>query len=234
MKKAGLFVFVAVLILSVSIISSFVHAQSEIEALQNDSLIRTVQGGQQQYEQYTSAENKSEYLKTEWNKILLKHKYIGPVMSTVNYVFDALNPFFKIVLGIEYSISWAFIFAVAIWLMLFFLLNPIAAQMFNSGILGGVAAFAMASLVGIAGVIRGAVNILTTMINNVWIAWIAFILAIFLVLLAEIFGKKIKAKMKKSKEESEKEKTAQAQKIIQVQGKVAEKELKSQGDTGEA
>jgi Na+-transporting methylmalonyl-CoA/oxaloacetate decarboxylase gamma subunit len=223
MKKAGLFIVLLLLLSLIPLIS----AQEEAPGIGEAPLVSEVQQGQEAYQQYTTAENKSEYLKQEWVEILGKANYIGPVVKGIDKVFTFLSPFFKIVLGVESKLSWAFIFAIAIWLILFFFLNPIMSQLLNKGSLGLVSSFIIASLVGLSGVIKMAVDLLTLMINNVWIAWLSLLVAIILVFLAEVIGKKIKAKIKKAKEAEEARKTAEAQKLTQVAGEVAKKELES-------
>jgi hypothetical protein len=203
-----------------------VSAQEEAPGLGEVPLVEEVQAGQQTYEQYTAAQNKSDYLKQEWVKILEKNKILGPIFKVINSVFVFLSPFFKIVLGYD-SLSWGFIFAIAIWIALFFLISPAISQMIGSGLTGGLASFAIVSLVGLSGVIKKAVDMLNTVINNTWIFWVSLGVAILVVFIASIFGKQLKNWIKKMKKESEEAKTTEAQKTIQTTGKVAEKELET-------
>ena len=234
MKKAGSFIIVALLVISLlPIIISSVSAQNEVPGFGEGEvpLVNNIQAGQQQYEQFTTAENKSNYLKQEWVKLLDKNTILGPLIKFVNPIFVFLNPFFKIVLGYESSLSWAFVFAIIIWLILFFFISPVVSQLVNNK-LGGIAtSFAIVTLIGLSGVIKSAVDVLNTALTNRWIFWISLALAILFMFIFNKLGKAIKEKLVKMKKESEEVKTAEAQKLIQTAGKVAEKELKT-GDSG--
>ena len=225
-KKAGLFIASLLLISMFSFIIP-VSAQEEVPGIGEVPFVNETQQIQQQYEQFTTAENKSEYLKQEWEKLLGKHKILGPIIKVVNSILVFLNPFFKIVLGYESSLTWAFFFAISIWLILFFLIGPPLSQIFNSNLFGGLASFAIVSLIGLSGIIRKAVDLLNIIITNRWIFWISLAIAILLIFISNMFGRKIKNWLKKMKKESEEVKTAEAQKIIQTRAESAEKELKS-------
>lgn len=220
MKKAGLFVFGIILI---SIFASAVSAQGEAPGLTDAPLISDVQ----KVQQFTTEENKTQYLKTEWNKLLVKQPIIGPVINVMDKVLSFLNPFFKIVIGYEYSFSWAFIFGIMIWLILFFFINPIMSQILNNGLFGGLSAAIIASLVGLSGVIKEAADLLSFVITNVWIAWLSLLIAIILALLAEKLGKNVKAKIKKAKEAEEERKTSESRAIVQAEGRAAKKGLEA-------
>ncbi len=223
MKKAGLLI-IGILLLS---LIPFISAQNEAPGLNPGEapLVNEVTQGQQQYEQYTTAQNKTEYLKQKWVEVLGRNAYLGPVVKVINSVFTFLSPFFRIVLGVDSNLSWAFIFAVAIWLCLFLLLNPVMSQFFNNGLFGLFSSFAIASLVGISGAIRIVVNMLSAVIINTWIAWICFAVAVILVLLMERFGKMIKAKIKKAKQKEAEQKTSEAQEVIQTQAEITKKRI---------
>jgi hypothetical protein len=169
------------------------------------------------------------YLKQEWTKILDKTQ-AGKVILKISDFLTYLNFFWKPVFGIEYSLSWAFIFSIAIWAILFYLVfGPLTAITKNKivSIIGG---FCIASLVGTAGIIKKAVDLLGFVIANTWIAWISLVIAILIMFLIGALSGQLKAYLKKQKEQAEKDKTERAQKIIQTQGKIAEKELESYND----
>jgi hypothetical protein len=225
MKKIGLFV-ISVLLTSLFAFVVSVSAQGATTGLEQVPLVNEVQQGQQTYEQFTAAQNKTSYLTQEWGKIVEKNAILGPIFKVINSVFVFIRPFFKIVLGYD-SLSLGFVVAVAIWLALFFLLNPAVSQTIGSGLTGGLASFAIVSLISLSGVIKKAVDLLNTLVTNTWILWISIGVAILLVFIASMFGKQLKNWIKKMKKESEEAKTAQAQKTIQATGKLAEKELES-------
>jgi len=172
------------------------------------------------------------YLKQEWTKILEKTQ-AGRVLLKISDSLTSLNFFWKPVLGIEYSLSWLFVFAVAIWIILFYLVYGPLNAIFNNRLFGIIGGFCVASLIGISGVIKKAVDLLSFAIKNTWIAWISLIIAIIVIIIIISLGGGLKEYIKKQREEEEKRKTEQAQKIIQTQGKVSKKELESYESTGE-
>ena len=176
-------------------------------------------------------ETKAEYLKKEWSKILENTPYINPVIEIIDDIFTSLNPFLKIVLGVEYSLSWAFFFAIAIWTILFIFLFPPISQIFGSKLFGAIASVTIASLIGISGVIKSAVDLLSTIINNKWIFWLSLFITIAIGIIIAKFGGGIKEIIEEQKEKSEKRKTKKAQEKIQTAGEVAEEELESYKDT---
>jgi hypothetical protein len=166
------------------------------------------------------------YLKQEWTKILEKTQ-TGRALLKVSDFLTSLNFFWKPVLGIEYSLSWIFIFAVTIWFILFYLVYGPLYAFFSKRIMAIIVAFAVTSLIGTAGVIKRAVVLLSTIINNTWIAWISFIVAVILIWIIIYLSGGLKTYISKQKEAEEKRKTEEAQEVIQIQGKVSKKELES-------
>ena len=226
MKKAGLFIISVLLISLLSFVIS-VSAQEAAPGLEGAPLVNEIQAGQQQYEQYTAAQNKSDYLKQEWVKIVEKNKILGPILNVINPILKFMNPVFKIVLGYESSLSWAFVFALIIWFALFFLIYPPASQLFNNSLFGGIASFALVGLIGLSGAIKTVVEILNTIITNTWMFWISLAIAIILAFVFGMFGKQIKNWIKKTKQKTREEVTEMAQKKIQAHGEISGKALES-------
>ena len=221
MKKIGLLV---VSLLLISFFSQFSSAQ-EAPGLGEIPFANETQQVQQQYEQYTTAQNKSDYLKQEWVKILEKNKILGPIFKVINSVFVFLSPFFKMVLGYD-SLSWGFVFALIIWFALFFLIYPITAQLLNNNLIGGLATFAIVSLIGLSGAINQMVEMLNAIINNNWIFWISLAIGLILLFVFGMFGKQIKKWLQKHKKKIEEEKTERAQKMIQARGEISRQAIK--------
>jgi ABC-type multidrug transport system fused ATPase/permease subunit len=171
----------------------------------------------------------TKYLKQEWTKILEKTQ-TGRILLKVSDLLGSLNFFWKPVLGMEYSLSWLFIFAVAIWLILFFIIYGLLSAIFGNKISGIIGGFCVASLVGLSGVIKKAVDLLSFAIKNVWIAWLSLFIAIMIMFLIIHFSGGLKAYSQKQKEQAEKEKTERAQKIIQTKGEIVEEELEESGN----
>jgi len=227
MKKTGLF-FSLILILSV-ISLILIHAQELSDSGLPPDIEKITTLGKNATNAISQPQNQNtSYLKQEWKKIILKNKYLGPVFSFVDKSLEFINPFFKIVLGVEYSLSWEFIFAIGIWLILFFILYPVIKAVFSANVLISIiATFAIVTLIGLGGVIKKAVDTLSFMINNVQIAWISlavtFIILVMLIISGKLFGNWIK----KGKEREKKEQESQDREVLHKDAEVSKKDLES-------
>jgi uncharacterized membrane protein len=236
MKKAGLFV-IAILLLS---LLPLISAQDEVPGLEGAPLGGEIQAGQQQYEQYTTAQNKSEYLKQEWMNIVSKHKVIGPVHN----FFVAHPLLFQILFAHPYEISVTFLFILILWV---FVLVTTADVLGKSGILKGLLPFAIGIGAAIILAQVRAIQALSNFFVNLVFAkdawWIRLIVWLLIMLTLVIFyyiGRITAAKMKKSREEKEKkateEKAEQTEKKLTAlekgmkEGTELKKEMPSYGE----
>ena len=151
-----------------------------------------------------TATTEPEYLKQEWKKFLGENKF-GQILLKINDFIEKLNPVIKPILGVDYSLTLLFFFALAIWIGLLVLIYPITSQLFDNKLFGFIASFAVVSLIGLSGVIRKAVDLLSTVLKNQWIAWVAFGVTIIIAVLLGALGGSIQENMKKSKDEEGKE-----------------------------
>lgn len=225
MKKEILFVFIFLLLISV------VSAQNA-PGLDEAPLVGDIQKIQEgiQNKNQTSNQTADDYLKKEWASTLEKNSG-GRAVLKVSSFFENLNFLFKAILGVDYSLSWSFIFAVGIWVILFVLIYPILAQVFEGKTLFGViGAAVIVSLVGLAGVIRKAVDVLNVIIKTIWIALIALVIVIIIALIVEKFGKKIGKKIGDAKEKSAKDQTKKDREIIHTDAEVSKENLEGYKD----
>lgn len=154
----------------------------------------------------------------------INNNYIQPAMET-------LNPFFKLVLGAEYSFSYAFVFAVIIWLILFFIIFPIASVLFGKWYFGFIASFAITSLIGLSGVIKKAAEMISTMITTWWLALIALIAAIIIGVLLYLFSKLFKNYIKKQKEQEKAGEQEKNREILKTSADIEKQRLGSYKDS---
>ena len=228
MKKLGvLFLF------SILLIGVFVISIAKAEELSQPPLPKGTEEIAKAGETLSNLDKeniKDQYLKTEWNKILINKPYIGPVISFIDSVFSSLNPFFKAVLGIDYSFSWAFVFALAIWIILFVFLFQPSREIFDSMPLAVIGSFAITSLIGLSGVIKQVVNLLTIAITNTWIFWASVAITILIGFLIIYLGGGLQQIIKKEKEKSKKSQTEKDRKIIHTDAEISKKNLDSYKD----
>jgi len=177
-------------------------------------------------EKITEGEITSEYLKQEWTKILEKSQVGKYLISSLNFtdkIFSFFNPFWKLVLGKEFSGSWIFFLSFFIWVALIIILyspskaftniNPLFTLLFSTTV---------ATLAGKGFVIEKTTEILSTMLTNIWLVGVSIFIATLLLIIYYKFFGDLEKELKK---ESEKEKRKRAQANIESGGDVARKFL---------
>jgi len=233
MKKLGVFYLFVLVLFSLLILNIFavsVKAQLEGTGLPSglegdvEKIQNLTEKGQDIIEK-TKEEEGREYLKQEWKKMLEQNK-VGKVLLAISDFIEKLNPFFKIVLGVEYSLSWAFVFAIALWIILFMILYYPIKGMFDKTWIAIIASFAVTSLIGISGVIKKAVDLLSTIISKPWLAWLALGITIVIAAIIIYLGGGLKQILEKEREKAAKEKTEKDRKIIETSAKVEKENLK--------
>ena len=135
---------------------------------------------------------------------------------------------FKIVLGYEYSLSWGFLIAVGIWLLLFFIINPITVSLFGKELIGIIASIAIVSIIGLSGTIRKVVETIGIIASTWWLALIILISIAILIFLAHKLGFNLRATWEKHKENAAKEETSRHRKIIKTGAEAIKKELEDE------
>lgn len=201
MKNSHLIFILAFLLLNFVFYSHIVFAQDLTSSL--DEKVSGLQEGVEKISN-VNPDDSSAYLKQEWTKILEKNNIGSKLLIISNFIKTYFNWFFKLVLGVEYSLSWAFIFSILTWFgLFFFMLNPFSTFLKSKSI-GIVLSLIVSCLIGFAGAIRLFVNLVSSFVNNVWLVWISLIVLIVLVILADKFGIFLALSIIKDRKEYEK------------------------------
>jgi len=218
-KKIGAFVFLLVVLLSIQ----FVVGQ-DAPGFDDAPLVEEVTERKEKFDEFSGQDNKTEYLTKEWRTILGKNKF-GQWLLKISDFVKVFDPLFKIILGVGYTLSWAFLLSVAIWLMLFlFLVNPISTAV-NNRLIGIVISFIVTSLIGISGVIKKSVDFIATLANNWWIAALSLVIALVIVFVFEKLGKVVSKYFRKEKEDADKIQARMDRKAIHADAEVSKKRL---------
>ena len=141
------------------------------------------------------------YLKQEWTNILTKTEWGNRILK-INDFIKFLNPAIKIIVGVDYSLSWEFLFALLFWVSLFVLIYLSAPLIFNNALIALVATFLITSIIGLSGAIKESLKLFALFIPNKWIAILIFIIWILFI---TYLGKYEKGEIKKRQEEQDKE-----------------------------
>jgi ABC-type multidrug transport system fused ATPase/permease subunit len=186
------------------LLSSFVSAQ--FGDLENN--LEDVENNLEEIEDFIDdpGEESKAYLQKEWRKILEKDS-VGRGILLVSDFFKNFNPLFKIILGVEYSLSWIFVYAIIIWLTLFFSLSKSLEGVFENSLFSLGISFVAVSLIGVSGAIKQGVMFVSLIVDNVWIAWLGFFIALIISLILVSLSGKLKKIILREKEKSAKFRT---------------------------
>lgn len=168
----------------------------------------------------------NDYLKQEWTKIL-QTKQWGIFILGIGSVFEALNPVWKILIGIEYGLSWLFFLTLLFWIAIVRIIydplkNILQFEWWSSlGIALIIPAFAARF-----DIFENFVGFFIPLFTNKWIIIISVIIGGLVVYLyhmfLEKFGAALKEKYKKEKEELREQKAQTVEKLHDI-------EIKSSG-----
>ncbi|HPD81498.1 MAG TPA: hypothetical protein PK357_00160 [Candidatus Pacearchaeota archaeon] len=129
------------------------------------------------------------------------------VFSGIDSFFKKLNPFFSVIFGDPYSLSFFFFFVLVLWFWFFAQFRKLLGMtLFSKWV---VLLFALTIMVAQLGLFRGLSSLFVRIIfipNKPWLGIVFFFLIIFILSFISRLGKMIEKKLKKSREDLEKEK----------------------------
>lgn len=164
-------------------------------------------------------EQNASYLAKEWTKILADNKFFGPVLFYSDKFLSVFNPFWKAVFKIPFSWSLAFVLSFIIWIILTLLVYYPVYGIFPNKLVDLIVSIIIASLIGIAGSIKKAVELADLFAKNIIILIIVVIIAVLLVVVYILYMKKLI----KDSEETELEMSKES---IKALGRVSKEGLK--------
>lgn len=183
-------------------------AQDEFSGLANDSLVQTVEQGGVKYEEFSAQENKSNYLSQEWTKILQK----SPATSWIY----GLNPMFKFLIGYEFSVSWAFVAALLVWIIILSIFFPICKAFVKQQFVALGIAIAI-TIIAAHGIMPKTMEMLGNLVKNIWWNFGTIFALIMLMIIINTLSAGILKELKKKREE------AQLKSVVKKESKVEEK-----------
>ncbi len=204
MKKTGILLLAFSTLLILSIFSTFfVHAQETTGGINEETgLPKSFDKFQEASEQLSEEEQRKEYLKQEWTKLLADKKAVGPVLFYTNKFFSFLDPLWKIIFGMEFEWSWLFIFTFLFWILIIILVySPVKELTELNAVLSFLGAILVSSLAAYFQFIQMMVGILILILKNIWLVILAILI---MILVASFYHKTFKEIGKKLKEKQEK------------------------------
>lgn len=214
MKKRIICFFTLSLIILFIISSGFTSSQTIQENIENS--ISDLEKSKNQIDQLptTPEETKkiaTDYLRKEWESVLEKNEFVGPIIRTYKKISPITDPIIKAIVGLKPSLSWFFLLTLVIWISFWVYLNRIIEGFSTfSDIVSLIISLGLTIILSLLGVIIAISNTITKIINLAQLWWVKLILIILIItlfIIASIFSKKIGAVMrlikKKKKEEKE-------------------------------
>ena len=182
-KKIGSLLFITILILQL------INLQivSAIDTTQFDKGVDTIDNTADAIENA-----KETYLTQEWTKLVQKSKYFSWI-----YKF---NPVFKFLFGQEFTVSWAFLSVVLLWMYICTLYTLLLRITLKDTFLALGISIVFTSLTA-QFLMPKVVQLLATIIKTIW-HWIGFVILIIIIMyLTQILSKIIAKKTEKKREE---------------------------------
>ncbi|MEM3112921.1 MAG: hypothetical protein QXI33_00660 [Candidatus Pacearchaeota archaeon] len=167
-----------------------------------------------------------EYLKQEWDSILERGQF-GRFLLGVNKIFVALSPFFKSIIGVEYSLSWYFFISLFLWVFIFIIIFHTLKDIILFNIWGviGISCI-IPTIAAQANFFKLSVDFLLDFIDNAWLVITFLLLMLITIYFYEAFmnsfGKIMKKKLNKDIERRRELKAATVERLHDI-------ELKSRG-----
>ncbi len=230
--RKGIYCFVFLFILFSSL---FVSAANDLDALQEG--VESLEDKKEQLETLTDEDIRTDYLKTEWGKILAKKPIIGPMSAFYEKqkIAVLVDPIIKLLTGMETSVTWVFFLGLLLWATL---LIVVYRSIRYAGDYPSIATFLVSvvfmGVLGFLGIIERASQFFIDLATTFTYWWVQLILGIVFVvglIIVIYFSKYIQAfmlamKLKKEKEEGEDTKKSlvdtikDANKILKAKNKV--------------
>jgi len=212
MKKAGT---LCLFLLALLIINLFVASLAIAEEIDPETgLPVTVKN-------LTDKEVREAYLKGEWTKIL-ENNAVGKVILFISDLFKILSPVFKILIGIEYSLSWLFFLSLFAWIFVVVLIYGPTKNVFQANKWIALAiAIIIPTIAAQFGTIQIIVSFFIPLFKNKWIIIISVIIAAVLIYLYYLFmkkfGKALEEKRKKEDEERREQKAKTTEELHDIE-----------------
>lgn len=198
-SKIKVLISVALLILFTSVLANAATSENEIS-----EKVEEIEKTKENVEDKISSLNEPSFITTQWTSYLEKTSF-GRFLIEVGKVLEALNPIFKLFIGIEYSVSWLFFLSLITAISVFIILyRPIKDFAGLNPIFAVIIVLCFLGLMSIKKVIPSTLQSMAPAIPNKWmiiimIGVIAGIVAIYWIMIKR-FGEAYKKMLKEEKE----------------------------------
>lgn len=174
----------------------------------------------------TDEQQRSQYLKQEWGKILANNKFFGPIITAYGTISPYTDPISKYTLGSEPSLTWLFFLTLVLWIaFVVYALRILELTSIFSKWVQYIISFGVVIIISITGITRkiaeyiiNAISILTTW----WMQLIVAGIVIVAIILASVFSKNLQGLFKAMKEKKEKNEEEMSRARLKSDIKVAE------------
>ncbi|MBX4196240.1 hypothetical protein KW805_01490 [Candidatus Pacearchaeota archaeon] len=214
-RVTRLFVFVTLVLFAVH----FVHAL-DAGSIQDNKVVNTVQT-------VSDADARTTYLQQSWVDLLSKSP-VGRFFLRISSFFTALSPVFKVLIGIDYSLSWIFFLSLGLWVVMFVIIYRVVKEIFqtNQWVAVGIAVI-IPALGARNGLLAKAVLLASPFFGGLWRIILSIALGVVLLLFystyMKLIGKQLKESQKKDAEARQGEKAEDVERIHDIEIKASKR-----------
>lgn len=228
--KTSLKLFLATVLLALIFPVLFVNAQEsplpDIPEGSDNGLVAGVEKIGGMADKFSDEEEGKEYLKQEWEKILLKKESMKPFFGVYYKFSPYTDPVFKYILGMAPSLSWFFLLTLVIWIFLLIYTFRITSLFeISSSLVHYIIVVIVMGIVSFFGVARRLSEYTINMISlaeNLWMQLILVVVIILILIIGLLLSKNFQNLFKNLKKSQEKTEEELNRKMLRQDVEVAE------------
>jgi len=145
----------------------------------------------------------------------------------IEAINEYVGPVTNVLFGVELSLSWVFIFAFIMWILLIELIIVPVSSIFDWNIWMSLVGAGIIATLAMQGFGKDFIIWIESLMTQWWIGFIVLFGAVIFGIVYSVFFKYIGAKAKKAREKAEEDQTKRDRKVIALHAKLAKHELEN-------
>jgi len=179
------------------------------------------EGASETIDKFSDKESRENYLKEEWTKILEKSGF-GRFLLWISGIFKGLSPIFKLLIGIEYSLSWFFFLGLFFWISAVIIIYKAIKLMFEDKIWTPLGiTLVITTIAAQFGMNEYMINFFLPLLSGKWIIAIVIMIGVMLLVgysqLMKTVGKDWAEKLKEAREKRREAKAKTVEEVHDIE-----------------
>jgi predicted membrane protein len=137
-----------------------------------------------------------------------------------------VGPITKVLWGVELTLSWVFVFAFVVWILLIELIIVPVSSIFDWEIWWSLLGSAIIATLAMQGFGKDLVVWMNSLMTQWWVGFVVLFFAVVVGILYSVFFKFVKKYADKTREKDKKDRTARDRKILSVEAKLIKDSLR--------